>query len=76
MRKWNSEQNKSAWETAVADMKRHGYTNYQNERKAPGFSHGECVNKMRGPHVAELVFGERECVQSMLASLALERLTK
>lgn len=39
-----------------------------------GFSHA--FVKMRGTLVAELVSGEKECVRSALAGMALERLAR
>lgn len=55
----------------LADV-RNQIDNPKVDRYTSGFSYA--FTKMRGPHVAELVFGEKECVRSALASMALERL--
>lgn len=55
----------------LADVKNQ-IDNPKVDKYTSGFSYA--FAKMRGPHVAELVFGEKECVRSPLASMALERL--
>lgn len=52
MRKWNSGQNEAAWNAAVADMKQHGYTNYDiEELSVMMLSHPALKTKSR--HLAD-----------------------
>lgn len=57
----------------LADVKNQ-IDNPKVDKYTSGFSYA--FAKMRGAHVAELVFSEKECVRSALAGMALERLAR